>query len=406
MQRNLSEIKKAHLFTKVFFTTDIHGSDLCFRKLINLAKGQVPPDFLILGGDISGKMCVPMIQSDDTYRVPVLNNLLINEQEKEELELRFANKGLYSFICDENTYKIYLFDQDFRDNIARKLQTERVKNWMAIARECLNNSPTKLIINCGNDDPLYLDEQLKAEPSIIFAENNNIRINDELVLVSIGYSNKTPFCCPRELTEDELRSKISNLIRNANWPSDKLIFNFHCPPFDTKLDLAPSLNSTLSQSHGIGGQPKLIHVGSKVIRESILSFQPIASLHGHIHEEDARGIVKLGNTTCINPGSIYWTGNLQGAWLIFNKTKLERVFLTSEIYDMASEARRWPLWKKLVESIPIMGKFIAELFEKPNATKPEKSDALESKISSMAKDQAHKNIPPDCSDKQADKAYD
>jgi Icc-related predicted phosphoesterase len=51
-------------------------------------------------------------------------------------------------------------------------------------------------------------------------------------------------------------------------------------------------------------------VGSTAVRDAILKHQPLLSLHGHIHE--SKGVQKLGRTTCINPGSVYGEGALQG----------------------------------------------------------------------------------------------
>jgi Icc-related predicted phosphoesterase len=60
----------------------------------------------------------------------------------------------------------------------------------------------------------------------------------------------------------------------------------------------------------VGGQPHLIPVGSRAVREMIEKYQPLVGLHGHIHE--CRGAVELGKTICINPGSEYSEGILRG----------------------------------------------------------------------------------------------
>jgi Icc-related predicted phosphoesterase len=53
--------------TRIFFTSDVHGSDVCFMKFINAAK-VYQVDVLILGGDVTGKMIVPIVrQPDGTY---------------------------------------------------------------------------------------------------------------------------------------------------------------------------------------------------------------------------------------------------------------------------------------------------------------------------------------------------
>jgi uncharacterized protein len=45
---------------KIFFATDIHGSERCFRKFLNAARFY-GVDAILLGGDITGKMIVPVV---------------------------------------------------------------------------------------------------------------------------------------------------------------------------------------------------------------------------------------------------------------------------------------------------------------------------------------------------------
>src|ERR1700689_3384269 len=60
-------------------------------------------------------------------------------------------------------------------------------------------------------------------------------------------------------------------------------------------------------------------VGSVAVRHVIERHQLMLSLHGHIHE--SRGAVKIGKTLCINPGSAYADGILQGALIELNSRK-------------------------------------------------------------------------------------
>jgi Icc-related predicted phosphoesterase len=59
-----SRAKKRAL--RIFFATDVHGSDRCFRKFIAAAE-TYDADALILGGDIAGKGLVP-IRSENGSR--------------------------------------------------------------------------------------------------------------------------------------------------------------------------------------------------------------------------------------------------------------------------------------------------------------------------------------------------
>jgi len=60
-------------------------------------------------------------------------------------------------------------------------------------------------------------------------------------------------------------------------------------------------------------------VGSTAVREAILKYQPMLSVHGHIHE--SRGVKRMRRTLAINPGSVYGDGVLQGAVLELNPKK-------------------------------------------------------------------------------------
>jgi uncharacterized protein len=54
-----------------------------------------------------------------------------------------------------------------------------------------------------------------------------------------------------------------------------------------------------------------VPVGSTAVRALIERHQPVLSLHGHIHE--SKGIARIGRTTCVNPGSAYSEGVIDGA---------------------------------------------------------------------------------------------
>ena len=61
---------------KIYFATDVHGSEICWKKFINVSKFY-ETDALILGGDMTGKAIVPIIaQGKDIFKVT------LSEQEK------------------------------------------------------------------------------------------------------------------------------------------------------------------------------------------------------------------------------------------------------------------------------------------------------------------------------------
>ena len=46
---------------KIFFVTDLHGSEVCWKKFLN-AGSFYGADVVILGGDVTGKAMVPIVQ--------------------------------------------------------------------------------------------------------------------------------------------------------------------------------------------------------------------------------------------------------------------------------------------------------------------------------------------------------
>jgi Icc-related predicted phosphoesterase len=109
----------------------------------------------------------------------------------------------------------------------------------------------------------------------------------------------------------------------------RCIFNFHDPPVDSTLDTCPMLDWNTDPPSQIvkGGQVVLFGAGSVSVRQAIETHQPLLGLHGHIHESP--GVVKLGRTVCINPGSEYGEGVLRGCLINLVDGKVESYQLTT-----------------------------------------------------------------------------
>ena len=54
--------------TRLFFATDVHGSETCFRKFVNAAKAY-EASAIILGGDITGKQLVLIVTDNGGWRL-------------------------------------------------------------------------------------------------------------------------------------------------------------------------------------------------------------------------------------------------------------------------------------------------------------------------------------------------
>ena len=84
--------------SRVYFISDVHGSNRCFRKFLNAA-GFYKADILILGGDITGKVLTPIIgEGDGSFRCTYQGSDLVlkNNEEVEEFRKKAADFGQYT----------------------------------------------------------------------------------------------------------------------------------------------------------------------------------------------------------------------------------------------------------------------------------------------------------------------
>jgi len=159
----------------------------------------------------------------------------------------------------------------------------------------------------NDDDAAETDTVIKQARHVTLAEGLTVELGDGFSMVSTGWANVTPWKTHRELPEPQLAAKIEAMIP-VGADMQKMVFSFHCPPYGSNLDEAPEVDEDLNLKEA--GRA-LIPVGSTAVRDAILKHQPLLSLHGHIHE--GKGAARLGKTLCLNAGSLYEQGVLQGA---------------------------------------------------------------------------------------------
>ena len=300
---------------RVFFATDIHGSEVCWRKFLNAA-AFYKADLVVLGGDVTGKVMVPIVAHNGYWQAVVRGETIRMDTrtELEEVEKQIRNKGSYPAIVtpDELTELSGTdgaVDRRFSEEMVRSLD-----RWLDMADGKLRGGDIPCVLNGGNDDIWEIDDIIEASPCVSFGEGKALDL-DGFHLVSMGWTNPTPWDTFREAPEEELKKKIDAVVGQIP-DLERAIFNFHAPPYGTGLDEAPALDANLRPTHG-GAVMKA--VGSTAVRDAINSYQPMLSVHGHIHE--SRGIKRMGRTLAINPGSVYGDGVLQGAVLELNPKK-------------------------------------------------------------------------------------
>lgn len=304
---------------KLFFATDVHGSQRCYAKFVNAAK-HYGADTLILGGDVCGKLIIPVVAAGGGKHRAVYHGDQVEVEgaaglEKLLSDLRFS--GYYPFVTTPEALDEISSDGAARDRLFMKLMADTLGRWVSLAEERLRGTGTRLFMMLGNDDEPELAKCLEGSDVVVSAEGNVWDLGDGITMASYGYSNRTPWHAPRELDEDDLYARIEAMAVRIP-AGGHSIFNLHVPPIGSGLDVAPMIDDRLEPVVDLQGYV-MTQAGSTAVRKAIETFQPLIGLHGHIHE--SRGNAKIGRTNCFNPGSEYGEGILKGVVLLIDTKK-------------------------------------------------------------------------------------
>ena len=305
--------------TRLYFVSDLHGSDKCFRKFLN--GGPIyGADAMVLGGDLAGKAIQSITRAPGgrfkfTFRGTAYD--LDDGDELRAVEQLIADHAFYTCRADPGELAAKQADGTL-DDLFLTLISERLRQWLQLADERLRPRNIPVCWMLGNDDPPELAPMLDEAPWGTHCEGRDVLVGGH-EMISWGYANTTPWHTYREMTDDELRAVYDRLAGELG-DAGHAIFNFHPPPYDTGLDEAPMLDETL-KIQTAAGQAKMIPVGSHAVREILERAQPLLGLHGHIHE--SAGFRKIGRTVALNPGSDYGTGVLNGVLVTLEPEKVK-----------------------------------------------------------------------------------
>jgi uncharacterized protein len=314
--------------TTLFFATDLHGSETCFRKFVAAARFY-GADLLVLGGDLTGKLVVPLVSAPGgRWRAWVHGReRLLDEAGAAELERQARVAGSYTRRMDPDEHRRLESDPGAVEELFAELMAETLRRWLRHADEKLDGSQVRILTAPGNDDPWMVDDVLREHEGgrVVLAEGEIVEVAPGHELVTTGWTNKTPWNTPREYPEEAIAERLDTLAAGLADPATAL-FNLHVPPFDSRLDTAPLLGQDLKVKTSMGGEVTA-PVGSTAVREAIERHQPLLSLHGHIHESG--GAVRLGRTLAINAGSEYGEGVLRGVLVTVGGGKVLRYQATT-----------------------------------------------------------------------------
>ena len=316
-------------FTKIFFATDLHGSGKCYEKILSAAKFY-KVDVLVLGGDMTGKMLVPIVDyGDGTFKADYIGEKTLHSaDEVKSLERDITNSGYYPYPCSKAEMDELNASKEKVDKVFMSVMKDTLLKWVDRAEPFLSELGVTCYLTGGNDDYQEIVDAVHDTPHVKNADHKVLKIDELHEMVNLGWSNPTPWKCPRDHTEEELEAMTEKLVSSVS-DKENCVFNVHVPPINCGLDTVPKLDDSVYPPKPVitKGQAVMIGAGSTSIRSAIEKYQPLVDLCGHIHE--SRGTTRIGRTVVINPGSEYPEGVLRGAIVNIGDKKVLSFQLTS-----------------------------------------------------------------------------
>jgi len=139
-----------------------------------------------------------------------------------------------------------------------------------------------------------LNRLVKKSKNLKLVREKYLDFGDLQILLFSGYrKNYLKYATKKTKKVDRLNKGWKNRLSKifSQIKSDKpILFLFHDPPKNTKLDF---INNPSSPMNGK-------HVGDEIIREFIEKYQPQVAICGHIHE--TQGTDQIGKSLIINAG--------------------------------------------------------------------------------------------------------
>src|SRR4029450_9354694 len=228
------------LKVRLFFATDIHGSEPCWRKFLNSGK-HYEADVIVLGGDMTGKALVPIVDDGDgRWHATLLENHhdLQGEEEVAHFEELVKRRGYYPFRTDPDDLRKYEDDPEAADRFFHEQMLATVKRWMALADEKLEGTGIRGVACPGNDDQFDIDPVIAEAKHVELAEGRVVEI-EGFQMASTGWANPTPWKTYREEDEPDLSTRIEQVVAQVTAPPERTMFSLHCPPSGSALDDRP-----------------------------------------------------------------------------------------------------------------------------------------------------------------------
>lgn len=258
----------------VFFATDLHGRPDGYRALVDRVVADAP-DVVLLGGDLLPSVGMEPGR-DATSQSEFVTTVLAFEVVRARAEL--GDRAPRFLLIPGN--------DDARDVLPAIADGEQQGLWENVDGRR---------VDLGGGVDLYGYGYVPPTPSLLKdGEKYDLSRFVDSGCISPEAGRRTVPVDTQALRWTSIATDLEVLAKGRD--VSRSIFLFHAPPYRTALDRA-ALDGRTHE-----GVPLDVHVGSVAIRKFIEDRQPLATLHGHVHESVRLTGVwhdRIGATHCL-----------------------------------------------------------------------------------------------------------
>lgn len=254
---------------KLLYCSDLHGSEAHYARLIKLAETR-KPDVIILGGDM-----LP----DDSALLPEQ----MGRGQPEFVRRQFRQYILtLREVCSPEAILVIPGNHDWRSS------TQAMMELAAENLICVLDHLTPISVKGLS----FLGYPFTPPTPWYVKDYERLDKPGDLFPLLGGATWDSRFTRAQTRSAQHIFESLSTIAEDLaalKPPADPWVFVAHAPPYESSLDRAY-------------GQAAW---GSQAIRQAIEQYQPLLSLHGHIHESPTvtgQFQEQIGSTTAINPG--------------------------------------------------------------------------------------------------------
>jgi Icc-related predicted phosphoesterase len=184
---------------RIFFSVDSHGSTAVWRKWIRAQK-LYSADGLMLCGDLTGKLLVPLVREGKGYYTDYFGSgRVVSEEEASRLEKVLEDSGVYTFRTTWDEVKELQKKPEKVEEMLRELIVRRMNEWLRMLVQEVDVRSTKVLVMPGNDDIWAVDDVVREfeDSGVIYPLDKVVEVGG-FDVISHDYVNPTPWNTPRE----------------------------------------------------------------------------------------------------------------------------------------------------------------------------------------------------------------